>query len=683
MVTMLGVSQIVTKTKRAGSSILSSVSRGMSIHSDPEVVTSEQGETVPKRREIIPEQPRTVPKPQKSTPKPQGSASKPQESIPEPQGRVSKQEETIPVQQKVIPVQQETISVQQEFIPVRQKTIPAQQETIIEQQEVIPVKQEATPELRQEVIPERQETIPELRREIVPERRETIPEVRQEIIPERRETIPELRREIIPERRETIPERQETIPKCQEIIPELGDATAEPRYTTAGPSSRATAEDTSLFQHSDWYDRPDQGLDLNLAAAQTGNWKRWTVKLEFTQQGSRRTGTAFYINLAQKSGRILLTAGHNLISEDGEIVQDMKISETGEVITPANIFISKIYRNKPCSDSKVDDYGMILLPGRPQGGFGFSLKVAEASSSDMRQIGVNIIGYHQIINEPDFYSGRIDQVAPKYLKYNIQSVPGNSGGPVWIGSEGREIAIGIHNYGGDKKKKKSPAQGTRIHLGVLEDICRWTAGTGCNVGYLSKRLAVCGLKPPHDKYPDPELTFYMKFTRGVRTAKARLGAEELETTFDVLPGLTPSCAVGPNGFQKSLTPARYVFRFKEWTAWQENSDDEGEDTGGRRVAPTNSEPKPQWVRWRTDKDIDRVELSERIRDDSLVELQDKAKGFQIIQGQRKLRMMVDEVDQMPPEGPEGLYELYESERVGFIPAKDKHTENLYCLFRFA
>ncbi|KAF3313730.1 hypothetical protein TWF173_005800 [Orbilia oligospora] len=652
----------------------------MSIHSDPEVVISEQQETVPKRREIIPEQPRTAPKPQKSTPEPQ-------ESIPEPQGRVSKQEETIPVQQKVIPV-----IVQEEFIPVRQETIPAQQEIIIDQQEVIPVKQEVAPELRQDIIPERQETTPELRRKIIPERRETIPEVRRETIPEaRRETIPEARRETIPERRETIPElrretipeRQEAIPERQETMPELGDTTAEPRYTTAGPSSPATAEDTSLFQHSDWYDRPDQGLDLNLAAAQTGNWKRWTVKLEFTQQGSRRTGTAFYINLAQKSGRILLTAGHNLISEDGEIVQDMKISETGEVITPANIFISEVYRNKPCSDSKVDDYGMILLPGRPQGGFGFSLKVAEASSSDMRQIGVNIIGYHQIINEPDFYSGRIDQVAPKCLKYNIQSVPGNSGGPVWIGSEGREIAIGIHNYGGDKKKKKSPAQGTRIHLGVLEDICRWTTASGCNVGYLSKRLAVCGLKPPHDKYPDPELTFYMKFARGVRTAKARLGAEELETTFDVLPGLTPSFAVGPNGLQKSLTPTRYVFRFKEWMAWQENSDDEGEDTGGRRVAPTNSEPKPQWVRWRTDKDIDRVELSERIRDDSLVELQDKAKGFQIIQGQRKLRMMVDEVDQMPSEGPEGLYELYESERVGFIPAGAKHTENLYCLFRFA
>ncbi|KAF3212739.1 hypothetical protein TWF679_005628 [Orbilia oligospora] len=647
---MIGVSQIVNKTKRAGSSIISSVSRGMSIHSDPEVVASGQRETAPKQREIIPEQPRTVLKSQKSIPKNQGSTPEPQENIPEPQGRVSKQEETTPVQQKVMPVQQETISVRREFIPVRLETIIERQDTIPAQR----VEQETIIEQQEEIIPERRDTIPELRREIIPERQETIPEVQQEIIPER-----------------------------QEISPELGDATAEPRYTTAGPSSRATAEDNSLFQHSDWYDRPDQGLDLNLAAAQTGNWKSWTVKLEFTQQGSRRTGTAFYINLAQKSGRILLTAGHNLISEDGEIVQDMKISETGEVITPANIFISEVYRNKPCSDSKIDDYGMILLPGRPQGGFGFSLKVAEASSSDMRQIGVNIIGYHQIINEPDFYSGRIDQVAPKYLKYNIQSVPGNSGGPVWIGSEGREIAIGIHNYGGDKKKKKSPAQGTRIHLGVLEDICRWTATTGCNVGYLSKRLAVCGLKPPHDKYPDPELTFYMKFTRGVRTAKARLGAEELETTFDVLPGLTPSCAMGANGHQKTLTPARYVFRFKEWTAWQENSDNEGEDTGGRRVAPTNSELKPQWVRWRTDKDIDRVELSERMRDDSLVELQDKASGFQIIQGQRKLRMMVDEVDQMPPEGPEGLYELYESERVGFIPAGDKYTKNLYCLFRFA
>ncbi|KAK6498027.1 hypothetical protein TWF506_004270 [Arthrobotrys conoides] len=470
----------------------------------------------------------------------------------------------------------------------------------------------------------------------------------------------------------------------------LRDTTTGIRDATAGPAPRATAGDISIFQHPDWYDRADKALDLSLTGAQAGNWKRWTVKLEFTQQGSKRTGTAFYINLDQKFGRILLTAGHNLISNKGEMVQDMKISDTGESIAPEQIFIAEEYKNNPTEESKIHDYGMILLPGPPQGGFGFSLKMAEAQGSEMKLPAVNIIGYHSNVQEPEFYSGRVSRVMPKFIKYSIKSVPGNSGGPVWVGGEGGETVIGIHNYGGEaptkgKKSSNSAAQGTRIHLGVIQDICRWTAGSMHGVGHLSMRLAVCGLKPPHDKYPDPEINFYLKFTKGVATGKARLGAEDLDTTFDVVPGLTYSWAsVEPTGPNPKLPPAKYVFMFNEPASWQVNSDDEDSDASGENpICQAITPPRQPWLRWRTDRNINRVELSEKLRDDSFVTLDPKAKGFQVVQGQNKLRMMVDQVEEMPPEGPEGLYELYESERVGFIPAQDKHTTNLYCVFKFA
>ncbi|KAK6518913.1 hypothetical protein TWF281_003603 [Arthrobotrys megalospora] len=450
-------------------------------------------------------------------------------------------------------------------------------------------------------------------------------------------------------------------------------------HEDAIPDPSTAREDITVFQHPDWDDRPDEDLDISLVGAQADNWKNWTVKLEFTMQGGKRTGTAFYINLDQIKGQILLTAAHNLISDDGEMVQDMKIPGIDGPITTDRMFICEEYKKKPGPDSKIHDYGMILLESTPKStpkGFGFSLKLAEAS--DVKLPAVNIIGYHPGTIDPEFNSGKVSRLMSKCIKYTVKAVAGNSGGPVWVGSDGRETVIGIHNYGGDPAKKGSPSQGTRIHRGVLHDICRWTAEAGCDVGHLSRRLKVIGLKPPHDEYTDPELSFYLRFTKGVLTAKARLGPEDLETTFDVVPGLTS--AAGSAGSRRS--PAKYVFMFKEPSSWQENSEDE--DSGAEEDTKNlkNAIEKPLWVRWRTDVDINRVELSERLRDDSFVALQKKAKGFEVIRDKMKLRMVVDGVDVMPFEGPEGLYELYESEQVGFIPSERKHTDFPHCVFTF-
>ncbi|KAK6334315.1 hypothetical protein TWF730_003528 [Orbilia blumenaviensis] len=446
------------------------------------------------------------------------------------------------------------------------------------------------------------------------------------------------------------------------------------------PQPKPEYEDVMLFQHRDWDDRPDADVDFNLNGARADNWKLWTVKLDFVQQGDMRTGTAFYINLDQKKGRILLTAGHNLISESGEMTQHMRISTTGEVITTSQMFVSDGYKNNPGKD-RSSDYGMILLPGAPEGGYGFSLKLAEAA--DLKLPGVNVIGFHPHIDEPELNAGKVTKTMQKCIKYKVNCVAGNSGGPVWVGCGGKETVIGIHTHGGDPKKGGAGAQGTRIHLGVLQDICRWTAGAnvahiGANVGYLSRRLAVYSLKPPHHDYTDPEVNFYMRFTKGVPTAKVRLGAEDLETTFDVLPGLTSSWSKGG----KAPLPARYVFLFNEPANWQENSESENSDAEGI-ADPPKAVQKQLFLRWRTDPDINRVELSEKLRDDSLVVLEKKLKGFEIRLDKKKLRMVVDEIDVMPPEGPEGLPELYESEQVGFIPDQYKHIDYLYCLFKFA
>ncbi|RVD89274.1 uncharacterized protein DFL_000290 [Arthrobotrys flagrans] len=191
-------------------------------------------------------------------------------------------------------------------------------------------------------------------------------------------------RDVTSEPRYVPSESRNVTSEPQHVPSEPRDAISEPRE--AVPEPRATAEDTSLFQHSDWYDRQDEDLDLNFAGAKADHWKQWTARLEFTQQG------------------------HNLISDKGEMVQDMAIwdtnKDTAELITPEHMFICEEYKNKPGQESKVHDYGVILLPGNPKGGFGFSLKMAEAQNSNMRLPAVNVIGYHPNINEPEFYSGR-------------------------------------------------------------------------------------------------------------------------------------------------------------------------------------------------------------------------------------------------------------------------------------
>lgn len=165
--------------------------------------------------------------------------------------------------------------------------------------------------------------------------------------------------------------------------------------------------------------------------------------------GAKNWGTGFYINLGSSKYSIILTAGHNLINEKRLLVTDLKIlrasPESSIIISESMVKICEKFKADPSKKNRVNDYGAILLPlDSNQPGFGFSMKLGlldEISSS------IYITGHTPQSDQESpvamTNSGNIKMVRQDYIRYNIKTITGNSGGPVWVAHRGCETVIGI------------------------------------------------------------------------------------------------------------------------------------------------------------------------------------------------------------------------------------------------
>lgn len=160
---------------------------------------------------------------------------------------------------------------------------------------------------------------------------------------------------------------------------------------------------------------------------------------------------------------VILTAGHNLISESGRRATDLTILGDSPISIGADGFkISTSYEKEPNGKQAVNDYGIILVPrvnSQVRSGFGYSLKLG--IDEDLNRT-VHVTGYKgkvtkagnkvgstssdkdkkQNMNKPVDSTGQATSDGEQ-LVYGARTEQGMSGSPVWVAYNGYPTVVGI------------------------------------------------------------------------------------------------------------------------------------------------------------------------------------------------------------------------------------------------
>jgi V8-like Glu-specific endopeptidase len=117
------------------------------------------------------------------------------------------------------------------------------------------------------------------------------------------------------------------------------------------------------------------------------------------------------------------------------------------------------------------DYGAIIVPPncikmQPPSAFGF----ANLSDAAIKGKKLNLAGYpgDKPVGTMWYHGLKAKSVTPQTLIYDIDTVGGQSGSPVWLKSAGKRVMVGIHTNGA-----LSGNSATRISKRVFENLSKW------------------------------------------------------------------------------------------------------------------------------------------------------------------------------------------------------------------
>jgi V8-like Glu-specific endopeptidase len=184
--------------------------------------------------------------------------------------------------------------------------------------------------------------------------------------------------------------------------------------------------------------------------------------------GEPKFGNGFYLNVPDAKSYVILTAAHNLIDDNGNPSKELHVvrreGDKGDRIPPTNLttFVCPDYKpsatkGRPKGTTADSDYGVLLTPKPSEAskdggrsyigiGFGFALKL---SHEDLCGANLDLCGYvsqEEKANAQDSLdarSGLCLDASDGSLEYDMHTMPGLSGSPIFKGYKGHETVVAI------------------------------------------------------------------------------------------------------------------------------------------------------------------------------------------------------------------------------------------------
>ena len=200
-------------------------------------------------------------------------------------------------------------------------------------------------------------------------------------------------------------------------------------------------------------------------------WRAICALLITAADNRRFIGTGWLV-----SPRTVITAGHCVYMHDaGGWAKSVKvIPGCNDGSEPYGNYTGTTMRSVTgwtSSKNRDHDYGAIILPsssrpGVQTGTFGLAVR----NDAFLMNSSLNLSGYpgDKGGRQQWFMAQRPKRVSDRVITYDIDSMGGQSGSPVWVLENGQRYAVGVHTNG-----SASGNSATRINTAVFDNMVNW------------------------------------------------------------------------------------------------------------------------------------------------------------------------------------------------------------------
>ncbi|MFT3935335.1 MAG: serine protease [Chitinophagaceae bacterium] len=258
-----------------------------------------------------------------------------------------------------------------------------------------------------------------------------------------------------------------------------GQFTEMEEYGEEAPATQAPPMDVFYASYSELLQQRTEsqeviiGTDDRVRINPTTNfpWRAICALKITAADGSRWIGTGWLV-----SARTVITAGHVVFLHDhGGWPRSIEvIPAMNDGVRPYGSCTSTTFRSVTgwtSSKNSDYDYGAIILPntcrpGDRTGFFGLAVK----DDAFLRNAILNLSGYpgDKGGNQQWFMARQTKSVSARRITYDIDTMGGQSGSPVWILVNGQRYAVGVHTNG-----LSSGNSATRIVTPVFNNLVAW------------------------------------------------------------------------------------------------------------------------------------------------------------------------------------------------------------------